>query len=444
VEQILNKEQKDFFSGLLANPRQVSAVHATPLKALVDSYPQSGILRALLARASQLDDPSAFQQKLKSASVYAPDRIVLYNLINHPQLLIKPGDSPEAVFIEQQLYGYDTIEDTDKIASANYFHETEGGGHASSEIDDEVYDEITGIEDIQFDTDRPKSSDEQRDNATGDTGLEEILLAQYGWAANADKSDVALLSDPPPAALNLNEPVKSEDYSFSNNSFKNRMSSSVGDEQEYENEDDEPITTEPAPAIVNTQTDIELHRPVEEDDLRVSRYNDDKLPYSFMWWLDRTRREHADSHQPYVSHQPVAQAVAPPAVADELQQQYYENIFHLTTIEELDKNVIKPVADLPKPPADDVKRKEEEIIERFIQEDPQIKPPSNEKLDNENKAKKSAEDEDELVSETLARIYLDQMLYHKAISTYQKLLLKFPEKSSYFVAQIKLLEKKIN
>jgi hypothetical protein len=63
-------------------------------------------------------------------------------------------------------------------------------------------------------------------------------------------------------------------------------------------------------------------------------------------------------------------------------------------------------------------------------------------LDNENKARKSSEDQDELVTETLAQIYIDQMLYPKAITTYKKLMLKFPEKSRYFASQIEELEKR--
>ena len=84
------------------------------------------------------------------------------------------------------------------------------------------------------------------------------------------------------------------------------------------------------------------------------------------------------------------------------------------------------------------------IIERFIQEEPQIKPQSSDKLDNENKARKSSEDSDELVTETLAIVYTEQMLYHKAIACYKKLLLKFPEKSRYFASKIEQLEKKTN
>jgi outer membrane translocation and assembly module TamA len=91
-----------------------------------------------------------------------------------------------------------------------------------------------------------------------------------------------------------------------------------------------------------------------------------------------------------------------------------------------------------------VKRKEDDLIERFIIKEPHIHPPSSDKLDTENKAKKSSEDADVLVTETLAKIYLDQMLYHKALDTYKKLLLKFPEKNRYFTAQIELIENKIN
>jgi hypothetical protein len=119
-----------------------------------------------------------------------------------------------------------------------------------------------------------------------------------------------------------------------------------------------------------------------------------------------------------------------------LQQQYIENIFHLTSVEQLDKSTAQN-------PAAAVKHKTDEIIERFIKEEPQIKPPSSEKLDTENKAKKSSEDADlGLVSETLARIYAEQMLYPKAIAVYKKLMLKFPEKSRYFADHIESLEKK--
>ena len=46
-----------------------------------------------------------------------------------------------------------------------------------------------------------------------------------------------------------------------------------------------------------------------------------------------------------------------------------------------------------------------------------------------------------LVTPTLARVYLEQEYYEKAISTYKKLILKYPKKSSFFAGQIKLIRK---
>ncbi len=171
----------------------------------------------------------------------------------------------------------------------------------------------------------------------------------------------------------------------------------------------------------------------------VSKYHDEKMPYTFMWWLDKTRKEYAATYQPYIKQGTTTSTTnRPKKPADELQQQYFENIFHITSVEELDKSTPPPAA----PHA--MKPKEHTIIERFIKEEPQIRPQSSEKIDNENKAKKSSEDRDELVTETLAAIYSDQMLYHKAIASYKKLMLKFPEKSRYFADKIEQLEKKTN
>ncbi|MDB5091268.1 MAG: hypothetical protein JWR09_5262 [Mucilaginibacter sp.] len=206
-----------------------------------------------------------------------------------------------------------------------------------------------------------------------------------------------------------------------------------------EHKEPEPVSeaAQSAPEAVNEQAGD-----TEQQD--VSKYNDEKLPYSFLWWLDKTRKEHSGVYQPYVAPEKEnsvnANTRSKPGT-DELQQQYYENIFHITSVEELDKSVPQPHI----PFEFDLKNsKEQVIIERFIQEEPQIRPQSSDKLDNENKAKKSSEDRDELVSETLAAIYSDQMLYHKAIASYKKLMLKFPEKSRYFAAKIEQLEKKTN
>jgi hypothetical protein len=51
---------------------------------------------------------------------------------------------------------------------------------------------------------------------------------------------------------------------------------------------------------------------------------------------------------------------------------------------------------------------------------------------------------EELITETLAKVYLKQGLYTEALHAYEKLSLKFPEKNSYFAAQIEKIKKLIS
>ncbi len=57
-------------------------------------------------------------------------------------------------------------------------------------------------------------------------------------------------------------------------------------------------------------------------------------------------------------------------------------------------------------------------------------------------ARKSLKENEEIVSETLAKILIEQEKYNKAIKMYRRLSLKFPEKNAYFAAEIEKIEKK--
>jgi len=83
----------------------------------------------------------------------------------------------------------------------------------------------------------------------------------------------------------------------------------------------------------------------------------------------------------------------------------------------------------------------EQLIERFMQAEPRIsKPEKTEFFSPINMAKKSLEDREDIVSETLATIFAAQGETKRAIRIYQKLSLLNPEKSAYFAALIKKLE----
>ncbi len=78
-----------------------------------------------------------------------------------------------------------------------------------------------------------------------------------------------------------------------------------------------------------------------------------------------------------------------------------------------------------------------ELIDRFIIANPRIEPRKEKsEIPVADISIPSVEEKGEFVSETLARIYVNQGYYSKAMDIYEKLSLKFPEKSSYFATQI--------
>jgi tetratricopeptide (TPR) repeat protein len=86
------------------------------------------------------------------------------------------------------------------------------------------------------------------------------------------------------------------------------------------------------------------------------------------------------------------------------------------------------------------REKKFELIDRFIADNPKIKPGDTDtpKVDISQSLKI---DKKQLMTETLARVYLEQGKFKKAIQAYRILILKYPEKSSFFADQIKAVEK---
>ncbi len=93
-------------------------------------------------------------------------------------------------------------------------------------------------------------------------------------------------------------------------------------------------------------------------------------------------------------------------------------------------------------PLEDDKKKKAELIDKFIEASPKISPL---KQSSESSVfiDLNKSDNSYIMTETLARVYLEQKKYQRAIQAYEILILKYPEKSSFFadrISDIKILQ----
>ena len=97
----------------------------------------------------------------------------------------------------------------------------------------------------------------------------------------------------------------------------------------------------------------------------------------------------------------------------------------------------KPIVREPKKKVKKVSKKVD-IINKFIKSNPKIKPLAKDKTIAVPVAKN--QQDSSLMTQTLAKVYLEQKKYDSAIQAYRILSLKYPEKSGFFADQIKRIQ----
>ena len=138
-------------------------------------------------------------------------------------------------------------------------------------------------------------------------------------------------------------------------------------------------------------------------------------------------------------------AIGKPLDFSKSEQHSFQEWLQLSRTEPIEREKESPI-NLPIPIIDEDKRKKLELIDKFIETSPKISPVKH-GVASTVTFDLNAADNSFLMTETLARVYLEQKKYQKAIQAYEILILKYPEKSSFFadrISDIKILQQNNN
>lgn len=370
---------RDRLAALIKYPSTSDQEAISALEEIVARYPYYTNGHILLTMQYRLLDHIRYDSQLRKTSVYVPDRSVLRKLV----LSEDETPFPESIQVsEAPLTKAAVAEDIptavseEKTLAADDLEKLENT-RESQPIDSK----LDPREVIEQRLKELKQQDQLvRDQLIENTNLETPILVPIKGEVSKDVEVVINEST-------LSSPSKSEIHQEPIGQIK---------PMEIEPATQQPIPVSPASVPKEEQERIEL--PTEKSE-----------PRSFSEWLNALPSKEHETSKTDDSN-----AVAP--------IEYSGDYFGVDPAHSTDSK--------------GKSKQDESIIDKFIREEPRIVASKSEFYSPGNMARKSAQEHEDLISETLARIYAQQGNIAKAISTYERLALKLPQKKAYFASLI--------
>lgn len=397
------------FIELICHPEKVGNDDLRELATLIDRYPYFQAARVLYLKALHIFTNVRFRNELKAGTVHIPDHCQLYKYLNN---LIE-FDDPLAPQEEKETSLSDRV--SDRIKEINGYLPVNTYGipayRKTSPVSEKEEDELLEIRFPVTDSEKPEASRERTSSFTSFPPKEENQKV-------------------------ISNPIRLDDIPGIINDYTEEETGAIPSQQ--------PAYEAVVPSV-NREYVIEN---IAVPSIDVSRSPDNVEETNLS---DREQEKEAkDTEKPEIAEKPTPSLATqgPSQDVPELEGIYrLENIFpdenNDLSIEELAGQLKKKKAPAETSPEIPEKKKRD-LIEKFIIEEPTIPRGNLDNVDNRDLSEESSTEKEDLFSETLAKIYIKQKLYEKAIATYIKLSLKYPEKSVYFAHRIEKIKEQIN
>lgn len=450
----MNRNQ---FISFMDNPDKLSGNESIMLAELVKNFPYFQTAHLLYAKSLHNQHSIHYNNQLKIAATYATDRKVLHRLITHKT----PAEIDNSGRIEEQL----VVESTQNKAEANITD--------NNKQDDliEVNVITADIDSISIEKENKPEIIETGEILTNETTvsseiiIQEIIVETVAETEEPGISDVVIpekiaeIENDLTVAEETIEPIiepietiaarkltSDFDEGFSVNiqeagdNIANESTAEIISEELEKEYLAQAAISRIELEVSNTalfEEDKKAIEPENEQDFVVSNFVLNTAIEPVIVGKDEIYGLEKDGTDGFSAGIPTFDSSQPHSFIDWLN--------NTSTISETVKTENNPEENAEKVIAsDDVVSLNASLIDNFLRELPKMSKPKTEFFSPVNMAKQSVADDITFVSETLAKIFMLQGNYIKALQAYENLRLKYPEKRLYFAAQIKNLRKLIN
>ena len=496
---------RDQFTDFLRDPASIANFAGDELQQLVADFPYCQPLRVLQLKQLKLNNSIQYSSRLKETAAYSPDRVKLYQVMNSKNKSTSPvGISAFPDLVENTIDQEPLIEEV-KPELTSLIEETtmaaipetpsaiiEIETSTTTSEEEKKTEEPSEVSAQEIIVNRLKELDLWEEKKEEDQDRQESEISKSISAPEEPIEEFVPAEEPSNDLKVFEEEIKVDEEPIVAIQPENNITSESNDQDDHN-----VLVTGYLESISQSN---EMISPSVSETAPISNKEEETPVLSFTEWLKRKDFPHEERKElPTTTNNikaPVEEEVTPVVakllyikeeVKDSLEQPStlkteevkIENTEvpiasinsepssipiqpgrTLRTNEELGlKEVIRPIKkgraaerknkNKAEDKADTQKSStnpdhQSKIIDRFIQEEPRITPIKATIYNPVNMARKSTIQPDDVVTETLAMIYAQQGNFEKAIAFYEKLSLKFPEKSVYFASLIQELKNKQN
>jgi len=388
---------------LVAHPYEVEKSDIPLLKKEVEKYPYFYTLRALLLYGLKKENHPSFEDYLNKTSIHSSNRVDLYHYINSEPIqkeiqtkteTISPEMEEEIMeeLVENEIISEPILENSTSEIIENNNETVEVIDEIIEEKEEELNQEIEVVSETNSEEINEDIVDEMIENDTEESELRTDHVVDI--ISDEELNEVAEITNKVVVENN-----SKEENLTSENDIENAVQQTSGIEI-IESEPQQVIETiednqeeEIIEGLSENAEVIEESEPETiEEKVEIIENNSDDSTFSFSDWLKKVPSQ-SKTQQEIEEEQEIAER--------------------------------------------EIKYK---LIDDFLEKNPKIVPMKKTDITPVNTPSnfvQNTEEYSDLMTETLAQIYIEQKKYDKAIKAYKILILKYPEKNSLFANRIK-------